>query len=69
MRRTMSIGQAAYALGIGVDRLRYYEKKKLIFATRNGISGWRRFLPSEVERFSKVLDGLSKNKITVPTAE
>jgi len=59
MRRTMSLGEAAFCLKISPMTLRHYADRKLIFSTRNGVSGWRRFHPAEVERFSKVLDGLN----------
>lgn len=61
-RRTMSLGEAAFALRIAPMTLRHYTDRKLVFATRNGVSGWRRYHPAEVERFSKVLDGLQSQE-------
>ena len=57
MRRTLSSGEAAFCLKITPKTLRTHRLKKEIFATRNGTNGWHRYPITEIERFSKVLDG------------
>lgn len=60
MRRTLTTSEAAHVLGIDPCSLRKYERQKLIFATRDGVTKWRRFSIVEVERFLKVLDGVAQ---------
>lgn len=63
MRRTLSLGEAAFALKLDPTSLRHCADKKLIFCTRNQVNGWRRFHPAEVERFAKVLDGIQSQEV------
>lgn len=65
MRRTLSSSEAAFCLKITKKTLDAHRRLGKIFATRNGVSGWWRYPISEVERYSKVLDGISQGQEAV----
>ncbi len=48
--RTLKIGQVAKAAGIGIDAVRFYERKGLIEEPRRRPSGYREYTPGVVLR-------------------
>ena len=51
----LTISEAAEALGITVDTIRYYEKEGIAPAPERGLSGWRRYDPSTMGWLAGVL--------------
>jgi len=67
MRRTLTISEAAFALGVSKQTLLNLEKAGKLFCTRSGINGWRRYSVVEVDRLSKEIDGTGKIRYQKPT--
>lgn len=47
---TMTIGELARRAGVGVQTVRYYERRRLLPAARRRTSGYREFTPAALER-------------------
>ncbi len=52
--RTMSIGQLASRSGIGVETVRYYERRGLLRPAERRTNGYRIYGPSELERLKLI---------------
>lgn len=49
---TLSIGQLAQAVGVGVETIRFYERKGLLTEPDRGPSNYRRYPPASVRRLT-----------------
>lgn len=51
----LTIGQAARAAGIGVETVRYYERRKLIAEPERSPAGYRQYTESDVQRLKFIV--------------
>jgi MerR family mercuric resistance operon transcriptional regulator len=67
MARTYTIGQLAAAAGVGVETIRYYQRRKLIPQPARPLRGARRYTAADAERLRSIkraqLMGFALNEI------
>ena len=59
----LTVGEAAELLGVSKDTLRRWDRAGKLKARRNPVTGYRLYLPSELEEFLREVGGANKKAV------